>query len=153
MDNLGSCELNIMVQPPSMPYIEQKNQNPGGYVGLYIEEMSRILNFTPNYVWSWKREDQLAHTQTNNMNVLLDLLPRILAPVTKFSFCFNVVKSGWILPSPKQTFNWSKFTSPYDYITWILIASILLCSLVLGFFWKEGNSGSESLKFDDLCKW
>lgn len=125
--DLGGCQLNIMVQPPLVPYIESRNSSPGGFVGMLVDVLSEKLNFTPKYSWSFGRDRPLKHYNKNNLNVLFDLLPRSLIPAHKFNFNFGLVKSGFVVPRSKHFSDSTNLLNPFDYAVWVCLAAALVC--------------------------
>lgn len=146
LNDLGGCELSVMVQPPMLPYVEKMENSPGGMIGDLMETMAKAMNFTPNYVWSVNHQDMINHIYSRDLNIMVDMIPRATLPATDYRFSVGVVAVGFIVPRRNTRKMWNSFFALYDQSTWLVLAIILIFVAVLSTVSKGIKTGNAVLK-------
>ncbi|KAF7987438.1 hypothetical protein HCN44_003200 [Aphidius gifuensis] len=129
-DNLGGCELSIMIQPPFLPYIENINKSkPDGYIPELIDMLSESMNFTPKYETSWTLDRVIEHLNSSDLHIAFDMLPRSSLVGTNYKFSIGMTNKTWAVTKGGYTSIWTKLLTPFDKYIWLLI--IIMITLLL----------------------
>lgn len=129
-----------MIQPHFLPYVENKGSNPGGVAGNLLKEFGRIMNFTPVYDWKIKAAEIREHFEKHNLNVALNLVPRVSPVHDKYRFSIGLVQKVFIIPRGDNVFRLNELLNPIDGTTWIFIFVIFLFIAIICFTVRQTES-------------
>lgn len=138
-DELGGCELSVMVQPPFLPYVARKDdRHPGGIVEELMTMLANSMNFTLKYVWSSTYEGMMEHLLASDLNVFMDMMPRASTPATNYRFSVGITKVTFIVPRSgrREGSMLSRLLSPSDSSVYVGILAIFLG--LMGVSWLAG---------------
>lgn len=129
-----------MIQPHFLPYVENKGPNPGGVAGNLLKELGRIMNFKPIYVWKVNGAEISEHFERHNLNVVLNLVPRVPPSYDKYIFSIGLVQKVFIIPRGDNVFHLNELLNPIDRTTWIFIFVIFLFIGIICFTVRQSES-------------
>ena len=138
INNFGSCNLTFMIQPYFLPFIGNgTGPNPGGVMGNFLQEVSKLMNFRPIFKKSLKTSDLQDHLNEHNLNVIMNLIPRVPTVEHKYRFSLGLVNKVFIVPRSENILKVDEFLNPFDIITWTFIFFIFFSVTIICYTFRQ----------------
>ncbi|KAK0156777.1 hypothetical protein PV327_011628, partial [Microctonus hyperodae] len=114
-NDLGGCDLLVMVQPQFLLYVVSKDDgHQNGIAGELMRMLGISMNFTPKYVWSSTVEGMMKHLDESYLNLFMDVVTFIV-PINEKR---ELTKGKLLL-------------LPFDSLVWVLSLCVVKCLMVL----------------------
>lgn len=140
INNFGGCNLTFLIQPHCLPYVQNPGPNPGGVMGNFLNEVSKLMNFRPIYTWGLKKSDLVKHLKEHNLNLVMNLIPRTPKVDHKYRFSIGLADKVFIIPRGVNILKLDELLNPFDAITWIFIFFIFIFLAIICYTVRQNET-------------